>query len=518
MTPSVRSRASSLALLLVLLLLLAAYGFAQAYTLFTHNLARSSEWTSTKTSLARPVPGTMAFIHDNQSLAHGFLNLHAWFGMQEVMHHPLSEPLKFLEWDFMVGDRGYLIVHLLASDGGHYALRLSANETYPSAFLKISDLGSFEIYEPLPVIRVTPNQIHRATLTFENDVANLQLNRRSVVPLPFSDVQQFGFRGSIDVSVMEAIRYTTMDGTTTTHYFSGQQQRWIAFTVIFIFLVFLTISLYFLAARIRHRAYPPLLFFFVMGAFVCAFSACSLWFYAHKVSGTYPDISEARMTEEAQFRMGTIEQTQQRLANLRQASPTNQTKPVVRVFLVGGSQTWGQGAAQEEDIIANQLCQSLSTQNPSHTFRCINAAAPGATVTSLFPLLEEAVKSIPPDWIVLNVSSNDMSTEPDVFEAHVQKFITLAQQHQSQILLVQEAHAPEAVPATLVKKHEILAELAEEFNLPLVPMQQLLTNDANQGFLWWDMVHLTSFGQHRAAQHLSRPILSELTRYQRAIK
>jgi len=48
----------------------------------------------------------------------------------------------------------------------------------------------------------------------------------------------------------------------------------------------------------------------------------------------------------------------------------------------------------------------------------------------------------------------------------------------------------------------VLADLAAELAVPLVPMHRHLARHGDEGFLWWDFAHLTSFGQQLFAERL----------------
>jgi lysophospholipase L1-like esterase len=47
-----------------------------------------------------------------------------------------------------------------------------------------------------------------------------------------------------------------------------------------------------------------------------------------------------------------------------------------------------------------------------------------------------------------------------------------------------------------------MREVAARHAIPVVEVHDALAAERDSGFLWWDRVHLTSYGQERLARHL----------------
>lgn len=47
-----------------------------------------------------------------------------------------------------------------------------------------------------------------------------------------------------------------------------------------------------------------------------------------------------------------------------------------------------------------------------------------------------------------------------------------------------------------------MAAIGSQYGVPVIDMQGPLARRADDGFLWWDQVHMTSFGQRLFAEHL----------------
>ncbi len=47
-----------------------------------------------------------------------------------------------------------------------------------------------------------------------------------------------------------------------------------------------------------------------------------------------------------------------------------------------------------------------------------------------------------------------------------------------------------------------MAAIGGQYDVPVIDTQGLLARREDDGFLWWDQVHLTSFGHRLFAEHL----------------
>ena len=126
-------------------------------------------------------------------------------------------------------------------------------------------------------------------------------------------------------------------------------------------------------------------------------------------------------------------------------------------------------------------------------------------------LFEDYVKNyvqFQPDLAVINLSNND---PPDAFEKGITDFLELNQSRKIKTLLLEEANSGEVIPVqgSLLANHRTLRQLAARFGVPIYSLHEFLNRPEvlRSGFLWWDFVHLTSYGQALTAQWLSPKLL-----------
>jgi hypothetical protein len=105
--------------------------------------------------------------------------------------------------------------------------------------------------------------------------------------------------------------------------------------------------------------------------------------------------------------------------------------------------------------------------------------------------------------VVINLSSNDRD-QPD-FGADIRAFLELNAERGIESLLVAEPNSIEAVHS-IAHNHVVLAGLAADMDVELLDMHEYLAHQIDRGWLWWDFVHLTSFGQDLFARRLAEAI------------
>ena len=76
----------------------------------------------------------------------------------------------------------------------------------------------------------------------------------------------------------------------------------------------------------------------------------------------------------------------------------------------------------------------------------------------------------------------------------------------SKTLFVLEANSPEV--DKIRDKHAIMRNISRQYHVPLLDLNGYLASDSvyDSGFLWWDLVHLSSYGQELAAEFIAKGI------------
>jgi len=159
------------------------------------------------------------------------------------------------------------------------------------------------------------------------------------------------------------------------------------------------------------------------------------------------------------------------------------------------------------DIWVRQLEARLNAQMRDMRIACLNAGVSGLTSPQVLQVERKVLSSTAtPQAAVINLASNDVDTI--AYRVHLDSIVTTLQAAKVPVVLVDEPNSPErritdSKHGDLARKHRIIAEIGRLRGVPVVDMQQVLAAKNNTGFLWWDFVHLTSYGQRLFADHLS---------------
>jgi hypothetical protein len=171
-----------------------------------------------------------------------------------------------------------------------------------------------------------------------------------------------------------------------------------------------------------------------------------------------------------------------------------------RVLLLGTSQLWGSGANSWKDRIEVQLQEELDNSiNNNHFTYIINASKRASNSTALFERLTDHLFYFQPHLVVISLSNNDRDST--VFKNKLREIVEYNKRMNFHTLFVVEPNSVEIKEKRLKINHEIMRNVAEENNIYCLNLNEELARPEinNSGILWWDRVHLTSYGQHLAA-------------------
>jgi len=196
-----------------------------------------------------------------------------------------------------------------------------------------------------------------------------------------------------------------------------------------------------------------------------------------------------------------IETRDEAVARLQHEYPEEMPTSTERILFIGTSQTWGAGVNRSDETFVKRLEAALNQVGAR--IQVINAGISGEKAPSLFELYETHWIHWKPKWVALNLSNNDLDSSK--FSEALVRFLKLNQAMEIKTLLILEANTVESVRENLPKNHQIMRDLAQQFSVPLIDLHACLERKHDEGFLWWDFVHLTSLGQKEAAECLEEP-------------
>jgi len=175
----------------------------------------------------------------------------------------------------------------------------------------------------------------------------------------------------------------------------------------------------------------------------------------------------------------------------------------ISILFIGTSQTYGMGAADENDTFVEILNRRLKTKTGAAArVVCRNAGIKGSNSSELLEFYRNHWARTVPDVVLINLSVND-NDGGDIFYANIKEFVKINKIKKIKTILILEPTSFEQHQILRYSKnHEALLRAGEEEGVICVDLHKFMTVNKDSGIIWWDFVHLTSFGHKLAADCL----------------
>jgi lysophospholipase L1-like esterase len=493
--------------------LLSALFIGQIWSSRLNSIQHYADWIPTKATLARWVMGTDGLLKGTQA-THGYrLNLGAWHGHQEFVYkHPLR-PAR-IEFKFFLPGDSYFDLIFNKDDDGFCGIRIGDNALFPNIFFNAEDQGKFTSQTRYSAEPLSSEAWNSCEVQFSSATISLALNGRPVktFDVPVKIRQRIGFRGSRKSVLVDdiLIRTTSPEALIKEDFFNIRQIlicSFIAFAGIRLahLAVILVFSSFFKNPGVLSKRLALLNMNLLIVSFLL-FAGHFLW------AGRYPKeggvLQKLSLKNLPDLRWGTVEKIEKEILARTDRPGAAGT---CRILLMGSSQAWGAGARLEHETVARRL-EDFLNQNPPQKgvrYECINAGMSGVDSTFLLECYKDFWLKSPPTAVVLMLSSNDKN-HPEILGTNLQKLIDLNRSLGIGTFFVLEANSPEYPSGALDRAHDSMRKVAEKNGIRIANAHDFLKKRARDGFLWWDFVHLTSYGQELLARHIYENIHAAL--------
>lgn len=461
----------------------------------TNTFALHKGWGTTKAQLAKSVSTTIAFMTTRPALARGRLNLAAWNGYNEVY---TREPMDAREIRFKLSmsPEGFVAVGLNGDDTGYDGLLLSPSYLYRNSFIQVNPSGEFMSREYLSPFHLEANREFYVRMVSDGGAVSVFVNEHLLYTLPVDfEPGKISFRGGEHPVFIDDIEVFGVDGQVLLNERFAHPHRRIILCCILLALLGMTflISRYVSFFDIVTWQVTLIIIFIVYG--LVDFNA---------LAQRYPKYDGAlRAQEESHL----LQEEQRILQRVRDAADTEKMDGEYRILVLGSSQTWGSGILNDGDEFAVQWERRLHKQYPSRTINIINAGICGTTSDRLFGLYETEFIKTSPDAVVINLSNNDNGFDERTFVTFLRKFAALNKKRDIETVFILEPNGPEH--RFYLPLHPVMRQVAEETQIPIWDANRYLIEQNDRGFLWWDWVHMSSFGHQLMARFLSDQWIQE---------
>ncbi|MTI29612.1 SGNH/GDSL hydrolase family protein [Xanthovirga aplysinae] len=464
------------------------------YSYQTNTIKSNGNWESSKVKLEKGVMGAYSFITTNRPLAGTHLDLSTYFGYQEIF---LKKNLNIesLKFRFKLSTESYFSMYFNKTEDILTGIRISNTPTFPSIFFK-SNNGKFLKKTPLNLKKLK-NGWNNLQLNFKEKKIEFYLNGNLLteVKKPFIQGNILGFRGSRSSTLIDNIIVAQNDSSENFKERFDKKGLYSknSLTILGIFAL-INIIFYFFSAQRK-----IILILWVNIGLITG--GIGLYYF---VNGQYKYSLpwKVRFGDSKVFVHKTGEKISQEIFN---TYSTSENKNEKRVMFIGSSQTWGAGASKEELTFIKIFEKKLQTRYPNQNYVCINTGISGEVSANLWNYYKTHWINLKPEFVLINLANNDNNKEH--FQENIDKFITQNNQLGIRTILIMEPNDRD--DSFLLRNHEALISLANKHKIPLVDMHDFIIRHMDHGFLFWDKVHLTDYGQKIFAEELFKQLENE---------
>ena len=539
---------------------LLSFFFAQVISYSRNTPQVHLKWVSFKW-LIRPVMGSVDSFYSRNLLRRNRLNLHEWYGHNEVLLNRIFQ-IGLARFQLFMGHNGYVIVLFNKTNRSFSGIRLSRDPRFPNIFFRADREGRFLSREPIRNLSLS-GEWHKVEIRFEQDSLALRCDGNAVQSFrdPSLSAQVFGFGSGRNVVLIDDVEvYDSSGHLVIRENFRNHCTDWYALSIFLVFLVVLSGLLIVFSSDRKAGLFK------ILNLEICVLLILALYYgfdYYHW-SGTYhyrklrpwqrvagedtlESIEKARISLFSEFPfhdfclpkytspffIRVIEfleldpPWEGRIPNLvviRSGSqdPTGDVIPdnrdeiqsyisrfpfhdEKRILFLGSSQTRGSGATFRRDRIVNHVFDNLNRYFGQNSMIVINASESATDSHELLERCRNHLYLFRPDLVVVNLSNNDPG---DTFREGLQSLTEWAELLNARMIFILEANSLEADSAHLIRNHAILKKLAEGKHIPILDLHgYLLRKDVyDSGLLWWDSVHMSSYGQRLTGDFIGEGI------------
>lgn len=479
----------------VFTILLPTVVFSETYLLVHNTLENNGRWVSTKQTLEQPPMWSDWFVQNAQALARCRLNLRECYGFQEVTYRDRLDVAQ-VSFDFWLADGCYVTFIFDQTEQGSRALRLSTYNAFPNAYLVVRPDGEFARKDVLAVSPIKANQWNHFELINNENGPAVTINKTplAVPGLDRGPIHTVGFRGCLgQVMIDDVVICERGTGKRIVERFSNHKH---ALRIYGLFLLMVAaVNLGFAGCQRIFRIAPLYVLFSLTTLNVAlAMLGTVAWAGVFYTQDRYQPFDLKHICELE------TKDIRRQCERLRAEVGARAAENPFKILFIGTSQTYGEGASKKEDTYVSVIEKRLNEQpGAAKRFQCLNAGICGINSDTLLKLYQYEWLRFKPQVVVIDLSNNDV--DPIAFTKNLNGFVDINQAHHIKTLLLLEANSPEAMPDDL-PLHAEIRTIGRERQVPVAELHNALKQHYDDGFLWWDYVHCTSFGYRLMAEHV----------------
>lgn len=488
--------------------------------------------------------GAMEFFTRRSPLSRNTLHLGEWFGHQEVFTKETLSPEE-ISFSFSVPSNSYLDLIFNLDEGGSSGIRFSNSEKFKSGLFRSDKKGKFISFNSVD-FREKFEEVSFAKIKSESTGIVLSLNEQNF-EFKRSEINSgsVGLRSGLEGTEIYSIKVKNRDSSIFKESFRNDKDWVKIFSLSFLlfFLLFSALLVLSVTPKTLNIAY---------GCIILFFGTWFLFDFYYWSSLSYPIRWKPLPYLADKLQFDTLEKVHRQIFNFWYTStnwilnPKDQIEgrqpnidfilngPIfcdsenfekrttceslgghsdnlyfaqkrdLKILLVGSSQSIGAGATKLEDTFFVQLYKRIKQSRASNTVSALNVSVSGLTAGEVFSNYLKEHQFFSPNLILVNLGFNDYDT---IFLSNsIKTIIEYGKRIDAQVILIKEPSSYTAPQDNeyIFKNFSIIDNFGSNKGLVVLDAFDFLnqTDIQKSGHLWWDQVHLSSYGQELLADWL----------------
>lgn len=481
---------------ILLLVLFCSFCISTLYIRQNNTLSKVQHWRSLKMDLQKTVMASFSFFATRKALSNQQVDLGTWHGFNEIVSVKDFEASD-VRFNFFLKDSQYVSFHYNRTQDSFSGVLLSVNPHISSKFFLGDSFGKFTLVQDLKIDNLNKNDWNTAEIKFGSESSSLYVNSMLISSdLPAAlQKQHIGFKGPGNSgSYVDSISVKNLDGTVWNESFDNSEKFYKVFgpiSSLFLLIVFVLLLLFKSKPQFSFNVLAILLVFaIILPLLLVADSYATSNFYYAKPS--YLDFLQASVKKEFSAFV-TADQSSQTVAKEFKSLYRQTDAPPFKIVLLGTSQTWGSGASHGDRTIVSQYNLSIKNAGLEKKAKAYGLAVPGTRLLDMSSLFYELTKENLPHLLIINMCIND-TFDLIAFENNLKVFITDLKKLGVNVVLSAEPFYDETQTMSR-HNHEVVQKVSVDMGVPLINEQDFLFSKQNSGYLWWDVVHMSDYGQ-----------------------
>jgi len=458
--------------------------------------------------------GAYGFLGARNTLVGQHLDLSKWYGFQEVIYKDALD-IREITFDFLLGKDSYIVFIFNKNNNTFFGIRVSTSSLFKNLYFVSKDSGEFVNKQELEVTNLRLNSWQHFKIIFGLNTFTLYVNKALIGTFNINLLpnQLFGFRSGKNKVLVDnlVIRLKNSKQVIRETFDKRDINVFLLFLIIIVAINIGLLCYVMFKDTIAHGIVR--LIGFNLVAIVASLLLLTFdYFYLSRKYPTWENfkITMPEILKKAEGHYWQNASKEFILRSIRDKYTNRGGQDIFRILFLGGSQVWGAGASEESKTLSSRIETKLNEISHGETkYECINAGVSGFDFNSSFDFYTKELPNLNPKIIVFMLPIDFNLKSDSIAYYNFNKLIQLNHLRNIKTIFLRVSMSIE-FNNNNPPLAGILKEFLENNDIRVVDLDEYLIKDYDRGFLWWDITHLTDFGQKLVSTYLFEIICKEI--------